>query len=246
MRTATIKRLNSRGVSGPARDPHQRFARALVELPGRDVEILAAERLDDVEIGQTVSLHLVAVEQYLDLAPRRAHQSHLADARDILQPPLQHFFGKGGKGFDVEGRRKHGDREDGKLVKADLLDDRLFHFRREQAADAVDFALHLQQRRVKVLAQLELDHHARNPFGRDRVDVSNPSDRVDGLLDALGHFRLHRLRRHARIRRGNADDRNVDIGEEVNLQLDVREDADDHQRHHHHGGEDGLPNGKVR
>jgi hypothetical protein len=75
-----------------AGDTHERFLVALIELAGRQIDILAPERAGDLGIGQVKGAQFLAVDQNLNLAARQANQIHLPDAGDRLQPFLDDFL----------------------------------------------------------------------------------------------------------------------------------------------------------
>ena len=71
-----------------------------------------------------------------------------------------------------------------------------------------------------------------------RLGPVDPADGGDRLLDRLDDLPLHRLRGGAGVEDGDPDDRLLDVGELVGVQVEQRGDAERHQRHHRGDGDD--------
>ena len=82
--------------------------------------------------------------------------------------------------------------------------------------------------------------HERLAFGRDRTHFVDLADGVDGILHLLGDLGFDLFGRGAGIGDGDLYSGDIDLGEEVDTEAEVREDADDHERENQHRGEDGA------
>ena len=112
-------------------------------------------------------------------------------------------------------------------------------------ADRRHLAPDILRRHLRRHFQSELDDDAGDAFLRRRLDVTHAFDGVDRFLDLARHVAFHGLRRRARVARGDGDDRELDFGELVDVELLVRADAEDGERRHHHRREHRLFDGEV-
>ena len=87
--------------------------------------------------------------------------------------------------------------------------------------------------------EVELDHHRRQAFARDRVHVLDAGDRVHRLLDLAAHLAFHRLGRRPGKLGEDRQHRNLDLGHEVDRQTPEREQPERHEGEHHHRRDDG-------
>ena len=127
----------------------------------------------------------------------------------------------------------------------DAQNDRLVDLARQLAANRRDLAADILRRVQRRHADVELDDDAREAFLRRRLDVAHAFDGVDRLFDELRHVALDRLRRRARVAGRHGDDRELDVGKQVDLQRLIRREAEHGQRRHHHRGEHRLLDGEI-
>ena len=104
---------------------------------------------------------------------------------------------------------------------------------RDLVADVLDGAVHVGR-------DLELDHRLAAPFERVRADHLDAGDAVERELDRPRQLGLDRLGRGAGVGDDDEDDRRRDVGQPLDAQLAVREQAEDAERRHHHRREDGV------
>ena len=83
------------------------------------------------------------------------------------------------------------------------------------------------------------------PFAGDRAQLVDALDGVDRLLDRLGDAALHLLDAGAAQRGGDGDDREVDVGEEIDPELPVREQPEHDQEADEHGRDDRAADAEI-
>ena len=108
-----------------------------------------------------------------------------------------------------------------------------------------DLVADLLRRLLRVLLEHELDDDVAEAVERARRHPVDAADAGDDLLDRLDDLALDDVGRRARIRDGDDDDRRVDLRELVGVELQQRDDAEDHERQHRDDGEDGPLDGGV-
>ncbi len=226
-------------------DADQGLGRSAVGAAGGDVDVLALQRRDHLGQRDVVGLEPRPVDDDLDLACRFPDESHRADAAHVLEPALDDLVGEVRRGLRREARGVDTHRQDRHHAEVDALDDRLLDLPRQLAAQRRDLAADVFRGRHRRNLELELDDDVREALLGDRLDVAHALDGVDRLLDPLRHLALDGLGTRARIDRGDGDDRDLDLGEEVDIQLAVGRDTDDGERRHHHGREDRVLDGEI-
>ena len=82
-------------------------------------------------------------------------------------------------------------------------------------------------------------------FARGRAQFIDAGDRVDRLLDGLGDARFHFLGAGPRQRRGDGDDGEIDLGKQIDAELQVGEHAEDEGHGREDPGEDGPADENV-
>ena len=96
------------------------------------------------------------IELHADLARVAADDVHAADARDRLDARLHDLVGEVGDLADRPLVRLERDRHDRRVVRVEVLDDRIVDVRRQRAADARHLRLHVLLRDGDVDAEVEL------------------------------------------------------------------------------------------
>ena len=82
-------------------------------------------------------------------------------------------------------------------------------------------------------------------IGRARLHALHAVDAGDRILDRLGHQRLDFLGRRARVDDADVDEREADVGNEVDAEPRHRHDAEHHEAHDDHRREDGTADGDI-
>jgi hypothetical protein len=77
-------------------------------------------------------------------------------------------------------------------------------------------------------------------LGRDRAQLLDAADGVDRLLDLVRQLGLDLLGRSPGQRGDHHDDRQIDVGETIQAEFLVADDADDQDDQDHHRREDGA------
>src|SRR5213592_1583286 len=140
-----------------------------------------------------------------------------------------------------------GDRDphDRHRVDVELLDHRRVGADRELRQHARHLVAHVLRCDVARLLEHELHHQRREALLGDAAQLVDAVDGVDRLLDHLGDAGLHLLDAGALQRGGDGDDREVDVGEEVEAEAPVGEEAEHDQRRDQHGREHRAPDEDV-
>ena len=146
---------NCSGVVRPVRDSTRELAIDALDPPGRDLEVLAADRVLDVLDGQAVGRQPVAVEPDPHGVAPLAQDLHLGHAGQVLQPVARVAVDEVGdveRGDPVAGE---GEIEDRVGVGLDLVDDRLVDLVGQPAAHARDPVAHVGGRVLGVGVERE-------------------------------------------------------------------------------------------
>src|SRR5690606_13510049 len=128
------------------------------------------------------------------------------------------------------------DLHDRELGDVELLDDGLLGVRRQVGTGEVDLFPDLLERLLHVHVDLELGDDVRVALDGRGGQLLDVRDGVEVLLDDARDQGLDVLRSHARIDRGDRDDRDHDLGARLLGHRAVRHDAeqrDDRRQHEH-------------
>ena len=152
-----MRLLNCSGVLEVGLGDDRELARLRFDAPGRDLRVLAAERILDVLHGELVAGEPRAVE----VDPHRhlplAEDAHVGGAGQHRQPRLDVALDVVGRLERRQRARLHGDVDDRIRVGLDLGDDRLVDRVGQLAARARDLVANVGGRRVRVALQREAD-----------------------------------------------------------------------------------------
>ena len=163
-----------------------------------------------------------------------------------LEPNADHFVGEVGQLADAALVRLHRDRHDRRIVRIEVLDDRLVDVRRQRPPNSGDLRLNVLLRDADVDAEVERDANVGAGLRGAGVDLLDSLNGVERLLHRLGDLAHHHVGRRTGIRRRDADDRIGDVRVLVDGQPLVADEAEDDERHHEHGGEHRSLDGNVR
>ena len=235
----------SAAPAAPGGHPDQGLGGPAVGRSGGEVHVLLAQRVHHLGEGDAIGLEARPVHHHLDLAGALAHQVHRPHSRHRLQPLLDRLVRDLGGGRGGEPGRVHGDGNDGQRVGVEALHHRLFDLAGEQAADGRHLAADVLGGHLGRDPHPEQHHDVGEAFLGRGLHVADALDGVDGLLDLLRHLALHRLGGGAGVDRGDGHDGEVHVGELVDVELPVGDEAQHGQGHHHHGGEHGLRDGNT-
>jgi hypothetical protein len=214
-------------------------------IAGREVLVLVPDRPHDVVDADAQRMHASWIELDVDLTLDPAGDGGAPDVAHGLQALDDELVGDRGQIAHRTDVGAHGDRHDRLVVRIEALDQRLLDLRLEGRADLLDLLADVLQGHGRLYRELELGNHDRAALQRARRQRLEAGDRVDRLLDLAADLGLDGLRRGAGVLGGDDDDRKVDVGELVDAELAVREQAHHQQRHHHHGGEDRVVDGDL-
>ena len=229
-----------RGIDDAPRHAHESLGGAALDATGRYFLVLALERGGELRGRQPVGPQRGGIHLHANLPRVPADDVHAADALDRLEACLHHLAGEVGDLADRSLVRPERDRHDRRVVRVEVLDDRLLDVLRQGTADARHLGLHVLLRDGDVDTEVELQANDRHALERGRGDLLDSLNGVERLLDRLGDVAHHHLGRGSRIRRLRDDDGVGDVGILVDRQALVADDAEHDERHHHHGGEHGA------
>ncbi len=174
--------------------------------------------------------------------PRHQDLGHPGDGAELARDAGVGQPGQLGGAERVRGQRERHDRPVGVVQ---LLDDRLFHLRREVVPDPGDGVADVLRGLEELLLEDELDHDHGEAVLRLAQDLLHAADGGDGLLDGVEDLALDRLRRCPRVGDRHRDVGRGHVGELVGLEPEQREEAEHHQRQHGDDGDDGATDGEV-
>src|SRR5262249_22360760 len=126
-----------------------------------------------------------------------------------------------------------------RLVRVVFQDGRLVDPAGQLAADRVHLRADVGWREVGADVVQEGDDDLGDAFLGGRGDVVNAAERRDRVLDLLGDELLHVLRRGAVVSRHHGYGREVEVGEELNVELLVGHEPDEDHRQDQHADRHG-------
>ena len=229
------------GIHDAACGAHREIAGAFFQGAAGEFEILRAQRVEDVGDGEVVGAQFVGIDQNVNFAFGAADDADLTDTFGVLELLLDQLVGDE-REITERTRRGDGNLHDRRGIGIELQHDGLLGGLRQIVDDGVDFVLHLLRGDVAVLGKFERDGGEGLAFGRDRDDLIDLADGVDGVFHLLGDLGFNLLGRGAGVRDGDLDGGNVDLGEEIHAQAEVTERSDNDERQNQHRREDGALN----
>ncbi len=191
-------------------------------------------RANHVVEGEAVSQQRILRDLDGDLVGTRGDQLDVGDSRE-RRDLVAHLLAE-----KLESRLVHITRDrDVQHLEADLglEDDGLLRLLGE-AVDPVDAALDLAEAAADVLAGQQLDGHLADALGSGGADVLDTLEPLELLLDADADTLLDLHRRGTRIDHAHRDDVEADLGHELLLDGEERENSPHHQEHHQQIGGD--------
>src|ERR1019366_3269879 len=230
--------IELRGIRHAAGRADREILRALFEAAAGKFEVLRFERVENVGDREAVRAQLIGIDQHVDLALRAAHDADLTDTFRVLQFLLNQLVGDHREIAQRAGRGD-GDLHDRRGVRIHLLNNGLLRGGRQIVGNQVDLVLDFLRGDVAVLRKFEGDDDERLAFGRSGAQFVDLTDGVDGVFYLLGDFGFHFFGRSAGIGDDDLHGWDVDFGEEVDAEAEIRECADDDERENQHRREDG-------
>jgi hypothetical protein len=126
-----------------------------------------------------------------------------------------------------QARGRERERDDRQIVRVEPLDDRLEDLLRQLAPDRRDGVADVLRRLVHGLLEHEHDDDLREPIRGRRVDLVDPADARQPILDAVHDLALDDIGRGTRVAHADEDDRRLNVREFVDLQFEQGRDAFD-------------------
>jgi hypothetical protein len=227
-----------------AEEAHVDLPPAGVELAAGDLDVLAADRADDVARDDTLLGELAGVEPDADVAVEVSVELDLTDALDRLQLLLHLVAGDVGEQLARE-RPGDADREDRRVVRVRFRDGRRGHVLRQLALGLRDARLDVLKGEIDVTRDVEAGRDAGGALSRGRRELLDALDLGDRLLERLEDLALHGARRGARPRDAHRDVGVVDVRILADAHPRDGDEAEEDGDRHHHPGEDRILDGDV-
>ena len=185
---------------GVCRRPRRRMVRSSMSpcrRPDRHRQVLRLQRRDHLADAHAGRLHRDRVDLDGDLALDRPDHDDLRDVADAAQRVGHARVGDLRQlGARQVGRRQR-QRDDREVVRIEALEDRLLDLRRQFVADLGDLVANLLHRLGRLLAELELGDDQAEAVERLRVELLEPADARDPLLDRVDDVALDLVGRRA-------------------------------------------------
>ena len=192
--------------------------RCCILPPGRSRLAAASCSADDAD-RQPERFEPARIEIDLDLADLAAVDFDRRDAVDLLEQRLEVVLDHAAASCPTALRRTTAKRHDRQRGDVEADDRRVLDFFGQPAADGGHFLADLGRRRPADRSRAAArGRRRRSRLGRGRLDALHAVDAGDGILDRLRDERLDFLRRRAGIDRRDVDEREVDLGEEVDAE----------------------------
>ena len=220
---------------------HRVVHRRSADGAGGDLEVLLANRVDDVARRQSVRCDTVRIEPDAHCIVARAEHDHLTRAgnsRQLVADVQQRIIAEIDRVVAAVRRKQVHDHRD---VRGALLGDdtESAHFLGQSRQRLGHAVLHLHLREVDVRADLEGDGEIERAVGRGgRCHVEHPLDAVDRVLERRAHRLCEHRRIRARIYRANRDGRRRDFGILADRQLRDSDQATGKNDQRQHDRED--------
>jgi hypothetical protein len=218
-------------------DAQRHVARPGLDGAAGQAQVLGAEGALDVDGRQPLRLQLRRVEPQVHLALLSADDRGLPHTVDALDLSPDSLVGQLGQIAPAPGTA-HGNEQDRGGVGIELGDDGRIDALGQLREDGRDVVAHLLHGDVDVLVEAEGHDDERHALARGGSQLVDAANRVDGALDLIGEAGLDLLGRRAVECRGDENDGDVDVGEEVDPERAVAHEPEDHDREHQHPRED--------
>src|SRR5206468_12557112 len=125
---------------GPA---HELLHPATLDATGRYLLVLTLQRLHHLHGTHVVGVHRARIELHANLTPITTDDVHAADAGNRLQPRRDDLVSQVRELAQSALAALQRDRHDRRVVRIEVLNDRVFDIRREGAANARHLRLHI-------------------------------------------------------------------------------------------------------
>jgi len=141
---------------------------------------------------------------------------------------------------------RQGQPQDGCRIDVDLLDDGLNDVIGKLGTDGGNLFPNILDGKVDIPFQFELHDDTGYTVNAQRVDCFHPVDRTDRFLDLVGYIDIHDLRACSGQTCRNVDKGEFYLGEEVNADGRIADDAQNNKGENEHGGKNGSLDRGIR
>jgi hypothetical protein len=218
--------------------PQRELARPRFDAPGRQLDVLPPQCVLDVRDRHLSRRQRLAVEPDAHRIAATADDADAGDAGHGRQPVDDVALGIVG---EVEHRHRIGrerERYDGVGVRVGFDDLRRIGLGRQAADHARDAVAHVVRRGVDVAVDVELDANLRALVFAIGLDLQDPLDAGDRVLDDLRYLGFDDRGRRAAVGGRDRDRRAVDVGVLAHGQPLQRHETEDYEQHAEHGRKD--------
>ena len=218
-------------------EPDRALIEGAVESPDGNREVLRLQRPDDLGHADPRRRQRRRLELHRQLALDPPDHRRLGDPGDRAQRARHPRIGDPRQRRRGERARVEGELHDRLIGRIEAREDRLLHLGGELAADGGDLVTDVLRGLLQVLLEDEEDGDVGETVLRRAADAVDTGDPAHRLFDAVEHLAFHHVGRGAGIGDGDVDDRLLDVGKLVGLELPEGEEPEDDQRHHRDDGD---------
>ena len=215
------------------------------DLAAGDIEVFGRELGSHLAERQVQRFEAARIEVDLDLPHLAAVHFNGRDAVNLLEQRLEIVLHLPARDVGRLGR-SDGEQHDRQRRDVEALNRRVFDVLWKRAANSSDLLADFGGGGLRIDFEAQLDADARHAFGGCRDHFLHAVDAGDRVLDRAGDERLDFFGAGAGERHDDVDEREVDLGEEVDAQPRHRDDAEHHEAHDDHRREDGPFDGGIR
>ena len=217
------------------------FATAYRNASTRRIQTRDRERLVHAVGSQALRSHPLRVDDDVDFAIDAADTADLSNAPRGLQRAGNGVFDEPGQFRSRHAGRGNGIRDDRLVIDLEAPDQRWIDVARQVGAGLVGAGAHVVQSLLQVGPQIELDHGGGGALRDRRGDALHVREAGHRVLDLPGDLAFHFRRRCAIARHADRDGGELHVGEILDRQLEVREQAHHHECHEQHRDRDRVP-----
>ena len=207
---------------------HEVTLAAFLDAPGRDIDVLVAQAVDDVADAEVQLGQLLLVQGYVDLVFEAAADLDRGDAGDWFETLLQFVVGEAAQLLEFclartgSGARTAESEPDDRIGgRVEAQQDRLLRLQRQ--AQDVELVARFEAGLLHVRAPGELEDHVGLAGARDRVDLAHVLDHAERFLDRLRDQVLDLDRRRALVLGAHGQGRIGQIRQQVDLEPGQRD-----------------------
>lgn len=215
------------GIFDAAESSQDEFALALIEDSTGYFKILVDESAANFFDGNVVGSQAIGIDFDIDGAAPAAGEEDVADPLDGLEEFLDIGAGDFGDFADIA-IAGDDDGDDGSSIEVEFVDEGRIHSFGKGAGDRGDFVAGFLRADISIFFEDEADDDGAGTFAGGRAELIDSGDGIEGFFEGFGDGAFHFFGAGTRKGCADGDDGEVDFGEEVNTDLEVGNEAEDH------------------